>query len=271
MIDPYATLYFSLSPYHYGGNSPVNTIDVDGRLFIFVNGFMLDHYKKGSNSTPYIPTDDVGYFQRPSHLTYMPDRNFHSDGPRNAGQAFEYWGQMAVGFQNAFPSEKQLFTNGSFTPKSTANARFQEGIAVGQNLIKMLESDVLTLADGETIKIVGHSHGAAMAAGIATVLAKNPKNKHFIEFVLYFSPQQPGDFTHPDDISGYQFSTMSDWVSSTGRVARWLNSDYQLIEGARWGIERESHKGGRSGHSIDTWVEDWRRFAKENNIPFTVY
>ena len=202
----------------------------------------------------------------PAYGEYDPDRNFNEDGPRNAGKTFQYWEQMAIDFEKAYPGEKQLFSNGSFTPRSTGTARFNEGIAAGERLIAMLENG-LSLADGETIKIIGHSQGAAMAAGIATVLAQHPKYKHLLEFVLYFSPHQPGGFSHPEGISGYQFSTMSDWVSSSGPLARMLNSDYQLIKGAKWGVERESHLDGRKGHSIPTWLIDLRRWARENNIP----
>ncbi|MFW5879522.1 MAG: hypothetical protein ACOCUV_01730 [bacterium] len=99
---------------------------------------------------------------------------------------------------------------------------------------------------------------------------KHPKYNNLLEFVVYIAPDQPNQFSHPDGIPGFQFSTMSDWISSVG-LARWLDSDYQLIEGAKWGVERESYKGGRAGHSIDTWVDDWRRFAEEQNIPFYVY
>lgn len=89
---------------------------------------------------------------------------------------------------------------------------------------------------GETIKIVGHSQGAAYAAGIATALA-NSKYGGLMEFVDYLSPHQPGDFTHPSKVRGRQFSTENDRVSSKGGVLGWFlnlfngGSKLEQIEG----------------------------------------
>ena len=38
-IDPHCEKYYSISPYAYCMNNPVNCIDPDGRLVIFINGF----------------------------------------------------------------------------------------------------------------------------------------------------------------------------------------------------------------------------------------
>ncbi len=68
-----------------------------------------------------------------------------------------------------------IHTNGSITPQSEANTRFTEGEKAGADLIKKLDAGEITLATGVTIKIVGHSHGAAYAAGIATALANSTR------------------------------------------------------------------------------------------------
>ena len=78
--------------------------------------------------------------------------------------------------------------------------------------------DEITLKDGETIKIVGHSQGAAYAAGIASALAKHSKYGALIEFEDYLSPHQPGDIKHPSGVKGRQFSTKNDKVSSKGLI-----------------------------------------------------
>ncbi|MEO6540517.1 MAG: RHS repeat-associated core domain-containing protein, partial [Ferruginibacter sp.] len=80
-IDKESEVYYALSPYHYGGNCPVNTIDIDGNLFIFANGFMVNQYRKGLgliNKGPDNPR------------AYSPDRGFYADGPRNNGKTFTY-------------------------------------------------------------------------------------------------------------------------------------------------------------------------------------
>lgn len=168
VIDPAAPIYYSLSPYQYGGNSPVNTIDIGGRLFIYVNGFMVDQWYAGEQSKTVFSSQ--GTIPNPLYSKYAPDRNFYADGPRNAGKLFKesYWGKIPEDFAIVFEDENKLFTNGSFTPGSTGAERFNEGFDNAQNLIKMLDKKDITLKDGETIKIMGHSQGAAYAAGLAT-------------------------------------------------------------------------------------------------------
>jgi RHS repeat-associated protein len=280
--DNYSETYLGLTPYNYGGNNFVNTIEIDGNLFIFANGFMVDQWLAGKRS----PTKLVGQgrsasaktVSNPSYERYAPDRGFYSDGPRNNGIKFTYWDGVDnayLKYQSDFEGEQAYYTNGSFTPKASANARFQEGVKAGADLIAKLESGEITLKDGETIKIVGHSQGAAYAAGIVSALVKHSKYGGLIEFIDYLSPHQPGDITHPSGVKGRQFSTKSDWVSSKGKIADWFGgSKYAKIPGTEWGMERESYDGGRGGHSVGTWLNDlisyWRRLGipvTDNGVP----
>lgn len=208
----------------------------------------------------------------PNPNYYDPDRGYYSGGPRNNGETFDYWEGVDAAYMNAYEDENAFYTNGSFTPKSSASGRFNEGQKAGANLIAKLESGEITLEDGETIKIVSHSHGAAYAAGIASALAKHSKYGSLIEFVDYLSPHQPGDITHPRKIFGRQFSTRSDKVSSRGWISRLFGrSEYDKIPGTEWGKERESVKEGRGGHSVGTWLNDLIDYWKSIGIPVTVY
>jgi hypothetical protein len=271
-VDPAAALYYSLSPYHYGGNSPINTIDIDGRLFIYVNGFMVDQWWAGKQNQYTISPAGNTPMRNPNYSEYAPDRNFYTDGPRNAGQLFasDYWHGLQGYLAREFRDENMLFTNGSFYPTTGGRSRFNEGYRQAQNLIAMLDDRTITLGDGETIKIVGHSHGAAYAAGIATALMEHPVYKHLLEFVLYIAPDQPNQFRHPEGVPGYQFSTESDWVSSRRPLAWLRGSRYTLIEGAEWAIQREKHKGSRGGHGADSWVWPIVFWARSYGIPVTV-
>ena len=40
--DPLAEKYFSISPYAFCANNPLNAVDADGRLVIFINGFQIN-------------------------------------------------------------------------------------------------------------------------------------------------------------------------------------------------------------------------------------
>src|SRR5690606_38329902 len=115
-------------------------------------------------------------------------------------------------------------------------ARYNEGLTAGADLIAKLESGEITLKDGETIKIIGHSQGAAYAAGIATALSGS-RYVSLIEFVDYLSPHQPGDIRHPATVKGRQFSTREDRISSKGWKAKAFgNSKWARIPGTEMGI-----------------------------------
>ena len=133
VVDNYSETYYGLSPYNYGGDNPVNTIDVDGNLFIFANGFMKDHWKGGTNKTvEYRYKADPGVtYTVPNPDYYNPDRGFYSDGPRNNGQVFDYWEGVDAAYMNVYKDENAYYTNGSFTPGASARARFNEGLKAG--------------------------------------------------------------------------------------------------------------------------------------------
>ncbi len=270
-VDPAAALYYPLSPYQYGGNSPVNTIDIGGKLFVYVNGFMYNHWRAGNQ--PERTFTSQGTIQNPLYSEYAPDRNFYTDGPRNAGKLFEkdYWHGIPNQFSEIFKDQNKIFTNGSFTPGSSGSERFGEGYKNASKLIKKLENGDVKLSDGETIKIIGHSQGAAYAAGLATALLEHPVYKHLVEFVVYLAPDQPNQFNHPVGVPGYQFSTQSDWVSSTGILAWLRNSEYQKIDGATWAQQRKSYFDSRGGHGVDSWVLRIIMWASSYGIPVTVY
>lgn len=263
VLDPLAEKYFSLTPYQYGGNTPVNTIDIGGKLFIFVNGFMPDDWLSKTNRIPrsYVAVQ-YGIVAPPVHIS---ERAYHPS------DIYAYWGQVDNAYINTFSDNNSLYINASYTPKSTADFRYQEGIKAGENLLANLANGNMTLQDGETIKIVGHSQGAAFAAGIASAIARNRTYGELLEFVDYISPHQPGEIKHPKNVKGRQFSTLSDKISSTGFLPKWVtNSQYQQIEGVEQGKTREQYNGGYGGHAVNTWLNDlaeyWRSLGIKVNV-----
>jgi len=274
VIDKYSEVYYALTPYNYAGNTPVNAIDIDGNLFIFANGFMSGQYLAGQEKPTQVYRS-LGERPNPLYHKYAPDRGFYKDGPRNDGKSFTYWEGVNDAYMSTYNDHNAYYTNGSFTPKSEANTRFKEGEKAGADLIKKLDASEIKLATGETIKIVGHSQGAAYAAGIATALA-NSKYGGLVEFVDYLSPHQPGDFTHPDKVRGRQFSTKNDRVSSgkgfLGTILSWFNGGSKLeqIEGTSDYTERSHHTGGMGGHMVDTWLNDLIDYWRSLGIKVTV-
>jgi len=106
---------------------------------------------------------------------------------------------------------------------------------------------------------------------LATALLEHPKYKHLLEFVLYFAPDQPNQFSHPEGVPGYQFSTKSDLVSSTGPLAWLRDSKYSLIDGSQWALEREKYSGSRGGHGMDSLIREILDWAKNYGIPVYVF
>src|SRR5690606_5045233 len=104
VVDNYSEVYFALSPYNYGGNDPANTIDIDGNLFIFANGFMVNQYGNGIGQNKTVTRSSewnhrfrgggvpTKWEKSPNSNYYAPDRGFYEDGPRNNGARIEnYW------------------------------------------------------------------------------------------------------------------------------------------------------------------------------------
>ncbi len=283
-IDNKAEIYYALTPYNYAGNTPVQAIDVDGNLFIFVNGFMMNQWMAGQRPE-YI---NIAYDSKhrvmsknPHYSKYAPDRGFYKDGARNNGKTFRYWsidqnGNNGYGvnnfYQDAYGDYNAYYTNGSFTPNSTAKTRFAEGAKAAADLIEKLESGDISLTEGETIKIVGHSQGAAYAAGLATELLKHSVYGSRIEFVDYIAAHQPTDFESPKGLLSRQFLTWSDWVVDGIMSDLGLNggSENGCIKNVTDCQERKSHRDGRGGHSVNTYLDYIADYFKNLGIPVTV-
>ena len=65
---------------------------------------------------------------------------------------------------------------------------------------------------------------------------------------------------------GAQFSTLSDWVSSSGGFMGAMNlfnggSEFSEIEGADFLFIRANHDGGKGGHNVETWNNILQRIS----------
>jgi RHS repeat-associated protein len=293
VVDPLADTYETVSPYTYALNDPVNALDPDGNLIIFVNGFMPGQWMSQDNrrmvEVPHPKSAGFGgrtgtlyrktvYTPNPVYRPYPGERTFSKTAPTYLGKMFEYWGNdkkphAGVGglFLQGFRDDNARYISASADNSSQAKDRYAEGQLAGQKLIRQLENGEVALADGETIKIVGHSQGAAFAAGIASVLAKHEKYSSRLEAVFYLSPHQPGDFAHPEKVRGYQFSTLTDHVSSDEfRLVQLFNggSSWAKIKGiASYDFtKRGMYPGGQGGHYVETWAAEIRDFFESFGI-----
>ena len=258
-IDPLAEKYETASPFNYVLNNPVNAIDPDGRLVIFVNGLLfkqaLGHKTTGFSRGKYV-----------GHYAYPPPRNLWRNEPTMFDQSITtdpggYWGNIDNTIGDYYGDHNFAYINASDDFHSQAQGRFAQGQASGLEIIEGLKNGTIELENEETIKIVGHSQGAAFAAGILSVLA-NSDYASLVEAGIYLSPHQPGDFSHPDGIFGAQFSTRTDQISSGhGFKGKFLNaffnggSNLAEIKGTDFLFIRPSHDEEHGGHGVQTWQE----------------
>jgi len=140
-VDPLGIYYPSLSPYTYGANNPINVIDPDGRLLIFIGGF---HFNQGIT-------------------TYTHNYNYWNQ-PTNSGTGF------VQRIRGLFPNESARFLDGSsggffsglanrnMDPVNRQIAGYLTGYEQAEEMIK-------SLAPEESIKIFSHSMGTAFARG----------------------------------------------------------------------------------------------------------
>ena len=275
-VDPEAESYSAYSPFAYVLNRPINAIDPNGGLVIFVNGFMLDHWSNRDNNkylfhNHYGPSGYVR-IENPNYNPYPPSRDFSNFFPVNNGKSFDYWGAIDDIIMRGFNDLNSLYINASDSNTSQASERFNEGIRAAEELISQLENKKIELSDDETIKIIGHSQGAAFAAGMLKVLA-NSDYAWRVEVGLYIAPHQPADFSHPKSIDGIQWSTKSDWVSSTDWMWFGANggSSLEIINGVPTAQIRDKYIGGRAGHSVDTYINNLVRYFRKKGVKVNVF
>ncbi|PLK42108.1 hypothetical protein C0V77_22610 [Emticicia sp. TH156] len=200
-VDPLAEKYSHLSSYAYVGNNPVNAIDPNGRLIILVNG----HWNKIAN--------------------------WLGMSPGEAGKG--YWNYFDRGFIGSvtsfFKDQKTDFVDGSSRMgfDQSGSYRFRSGQKWAK---KNYESVMAGLADGETIKLVGHSEGSAYAAGIADYFIKRAKKDgrgSVIEFMLQLSPDEADEFDNPKEPTTYRIHDVLDPVSPAFYYLSGV--DYEMI------------------------------------------
>jgi len=137
-VDPLQKKYPELTHYSFVANSPINAIDPQGRLIIFINGLWGWPNKVAKGGTE------------------------------------DYWGakwvqetQDAIGdhktpfyIDGSFGGVSSIF--GRFDPNTSPEVRIKYGKELGY---KSAQSLIATLDKGETIKIVTNSMGAAFERG----------------------------------------------------------------------------------------------------------
>jgi len=167
VVDPYSDLYASYSNYSYVINNPINAVDPDGRLIIFING---NHYGSGGKKEYW------GNFADKAGIQLKDDNHIFLDG------AMGGYG----GIYGTDPSS--IYRSTQLSPKS----RYGEGYAIGE---AVADAVIRGLATGESIKIITHSMGGSWGRGFAKALERHAKemgisDRKILTLIADFDPFQ---------------------------------------------------------------------------------
>jgi len=189
-VDPLAEKYYHISPYAYCANNPVNAVDPDGKLVIFING---QHGGSGGTRDYWNGLDE-------SMMNIFGDRNsMYVDGAMG-------------GWRNTFSIWK---------PNNiSASNRYAAGVILGY---KQSEDIISRLKEGETIKVVSHSMGAAFSKGYITAVLEYAKNRginyeNLFQIEVDLAPFQPTKQHPVENVPTYVIQHKFDGVAGTDEM-----------------------------------------------------
>ena len=205
-IDPLAEKYPWISPYAYALNNPVNAIDPDGKVVIFINGM---HAGDGGKSGYWNGFDTKVMNHLNDYTAEYFDGSFggHTNLPRNHSASYrqDKGFRRGLGYAGAFQLRYQN-KDGSFD---------------------------------ENIKVITHSMGAAFAKGFIQGLLEAGIPLDLIEFEADFAPFQPTKQEAIEGVKTYQFSNANDDVANNQS----LGSPYSPMKGAEVIKDDNPNKG----------------------------
>lgn len=212
MIDGKGELYLSKSPYNYANNTPVNAIDPDGGLVIFINGQHggsggSPEYWKGS-FRGYMSIGGSQPFPMYNRFDVAVSSKLNDYNRKYVDGAMGGWSNTAK-----ITYDARDYGGNNLFSKDRINAGFEQGKQDAAGIIANLERDATTGEIVETIKIITHSMGGAYGKGyvkalkeyISTLPKEQPKQVK-ISLVADFDPFQAGSFSADSDIFTQQFT-----------------------------------------------------------------
>jgi len=184
-IDPCFSKYPFGSPYNFALNTPIQAFDPDGKLVIFNNGFRISGYPQ--------PFDNA-------KLRLSNKDNFN------------YWGEIDSKFLNRIGDHKALYADGTHGIFTSVTERRMAGYSIGMSIVEKIKSGEVVLKKNEageiieSIKIVAHSQGSALAEGEVAALTESGFK---VEVVYNIAPKQPDDLKFKNVKRVVQYG--SDW------------------------------------------------------------
>ncbi|MDE6753512.1 MAG: hypothetical protein K2J82_02755 [Muribaculaceae bacterium] len=224
--DPLCEKYPWLSTYSYCGGDPINAIDKNGKLIIFINGM---HFGDGGRS------DYWGSFFN-AFVKAIGDRR-------------------ALFFDGAVGGINGIFSNRRGISNHTAHGRYLAGKERGR---KVAKSILGILKDNETIKFVSHSMGGAYTKGfIEEIINYGNRNGvdvlSLIEWEIDLAPFQPGDQRAVNGVTTLSVQHYEDGVAGIGDMP---NSYVLRLHKGRFRLGSKEWSIMFKEHSIESFTED---------------
>jgi RHS repeat-associated protein len=261
-VDPLAEIYFPISDYAYAANTPINAIDPNGKLIIFING---NHFGSGGTQEYW-----RSYKEEPIYRLIYDERMNKvvkvQMGTRMVETAaFDKSAMTQLNDNNAMYRDGAL---GGWAPFSgVANSSIRRdamGRAQGYRDAKDIVARLTRDKDGkitETIKIITHSMGGAYGKGYVEGLIKWLKENSYysdviISLVADFDPYQAEKLTANKNIYTQQFDHRNTEGAADGDFP-WLGGN-EKQEGADY----HRHDKTKSSHSISSFFGDISELKK---------
>lgn len=250
VMDAKGELYFGKSPYIYALNTPIQAIDPDGNVVIFINGQhtgdggKAEYWRKYEKVKTYAwtPFGYVASWEKVETLAFDSQIMNHLRDQR----AIYRDGAMG-GFNNTLweprTSKNNLYSSSRIT------AGYEQGKADAAEIIKSLAKDQTTGEIVETIKIITHSMGGAYGKGYVKALKeyiktlpKDQQKQIKITLVADFDPFQASSLNADPNIFTQQFTH--------------LGGTFGLAEDRQEGLSDDNYYESNGDHSIFTFTQD---------------
>ncbi len=239
-IDPATDMLEMSSPYVYNLNNPINYVDPDGQLPIFINGKVDLDSKRADDSywsTQLLTTIRNSGIANPGGQLHFVD-----------GDQYATAWSLSDGF-------RMLAKGGWADQGNISGNRVKAGVAQAnrdwKTILSKLAKDPQSNKIVEKIQIYSHSRGSAFATGYVEALMKLiSDNSHLfadpnsvIDYVLHLGPHQSGLLTAKAD-NAFSMHHDDDWLSGN------------KIKGLKAAFSSDVGQGMKAAHDTDSFSNE---------------